>query len=74
MMIVGTVVAAVAESSGIFWAAVLIGLIFAAVMVNGEQQAAKKWNETQWPSLKEKWDRSVMCMRCGEVWEIARAA
>jgi DNA-directed RNA polymerase subunit RPC12/RpoP len=73
-IIVGTIIAVAAESAGVFEVALLIGLIIWAVMTNSEQQAAKRWNQAELPHLKEKWDRSVMCLRCGNVWEIAGAA
>ena len=70
VMVVGIVLAAATDSSAPFWFCAILGLAVAAVMVDREQKEVKKWNETEWLKLKAVWDRSLMCMRCGNVWEV----
>jgi hypothetical protein len=40
------------------------------VKLKKNDSAARAWNATEYPALKAKWERSAMCMRCGEVWEV----
>jgi hypothetical protein len=30
---------------------------------------AHNWNSGEWPALKEAWDHSWMCMKCGNLFE-----
>lgn len=69
----GIIVASAVGSFGIFWAGAVVGLVVWVLAAQAEQQDAKKWNATEWPSLKARWDRSLMCMRCGKIWELTGA-
>jgi hypothetical protein len=45
---------------------VLMVVAFFIVKNNGDEEA-EDYNSRVWPKLQAKWQRSVMCMRCGEI-------
>jgi hypothetical protein len=69
MLLALLLVAATDVGTSGFWGAVVLGVMVGMVVWAIREAAASKWNETEWRKLKGKWDRSLMCMRCGEVWE-----
>jgi hypothetical protein len=45
-------------------AALIVGMLIAGMIDHGTHE---RWNSTELPQLKASWQRSVMCMRCGEI-------
>ena len=67
----------IGAATGSFTAFAIIlisSLVVLAVLSSAEKRDIEQWNSTEWPILKAKWDRSLLCMRCGKVFELEETA
>jgi len=48
----------------------MLAAMVSAVMAYLENEENVEFNESEYPDLKKQWNRSVMCLRCGRVFEV----
>ena len=48
----------------------ILAAIVSAVMAYIEHQENQEFNDLEYPDLKRKWDRSMICQQCGRVFEL----
>jgi len=48
----------------------MLAAMVTAVMAYLENEANVDFNESEYPELKKKWNRSVICLHCGHIFEL----
>jgi len=68
--LLGLFVAAAAEAMGLFVLFLIAAVLVGIAISSQEQEAVNKWNREIWKPQFDAWERSLMCMRCGNTWEL----
>ena len=48
----------------------MLAAMVSALLAYLEHEENVEFNQNEYPDLKKQWDRSVMCLRCGRVFEL----